>query len=261
MSSPIENNNTVSSATELNKVASAENNKISLEEIKDISRAAKMGGSFFRRPPVGFGDRLAAARSMVPATTEHKNGGDGGFQLPFTEPVHHLPFGGNPLPAVASSSKTPFGVTVGAAGTFGEPRKPRKLLTAVLRLLHSASTRQSKNSASLQFLETVCPVGGEVTAETDFLVPTVVYTVTYMMTDKEFTLYQQMVMRCPIAHEVQKMLGVGGAQFDLVNDKMETFNLFVEGKCLEEILREEVMEHRLGVTWDLGESLYDPYRR
>ena len=246
-----------SSTTSANDVASAGNGKISLEEIKEICWAAKPGSNFFRRIEVSLGDRLAEARSLgLKATEEHVAADDGGVQLPVPaerhEPVVHIStpndhpaFGNDPPVRLDASS---------------DASHPRKLLAAPLRLVRSDSARPPQKLASLLFLNAICPVGGELSCESDVLVPTVVYTVTYMMTDREFALYRQIVRCCPMANEVEKMLGVGDAAFDWINEKTNTVGLFLEGKEMEEILQEEVMKHRLGFTWDLAKSAFDPYK-
>jgi hypothetical protein len=261
-------------AADINKAASVENNKISLGKIREISAAARSRGSPSRCAPVGFGDRLAAARGMASkAAKEHYDAGDADNRLLvatphvnsssfLAEPVRCLLFDGNPSSAVPSGGRKHFGA-VGQEpdlGALGDTRESRKLLTGPICLLRYACARPPQKPGSLKFLDSVCPVEDELAYEADVLVPTVIYTVIYMMTQRELTVYRQVVMGCPMAFEVHKMLAVGGAEFDRVNDRMGTFGLFVEGKELEEILQDDVMRHRLGVTWNLGESFFEPYR-
>jgi hypothetical protein len=254
MSSPIKNKSDITTAAAANNNANATaTNSISLDEIKQITEAMK-----HKRAPASFGERLAAARSMAPkAFEEQDDAEDGGVQLP----VHPLAGGNVSLAPVHSRRAVALSVLSSSADANSDARHPRKLLVASLRLLRSACVGPPGCPALLGLLDTMCPVGGEIASESDVLVPGVVYTVTYEMTDKGFDLYQQMVLGCPIAHEVQKLLSVGGAEFDLVNEKMPAFNLLLDGNGeLEKVLREQVSQHRLGVTWDLRKSVQNPYK-
>jgi hypothetical protein len=195
---------------------------------------------------------------MAPkAPEEQEEAEDGGVQL------SNDPLAGGTASLAPVHSRRSFVLQdlSSAADPTGDARHPRKLLVASLRLLRSACVGPPGSPGLLALLDTMCPEGGEIASEFDVLVRGIVYTVTYEMTDKDFELYQQMMLGCPIAHEVQKLLSVGGTDFDLVNDKMPTFDLLFEAKGeWEKVLHEQVTQHQLGVTWDLSKSVQDPYR-
>jgi hypothetical protein len=271
MSSPFHDNKT--STFHTNRTSSADTNN------SPFAHTSQVGSASSSRAPFGFRSRFFNAREFIPASMQvpgHRAVGQegseaGGIQLPSSVTMgtplswtsnRRVPFGSAIPGAISGRGKKPVGI-IGqgrASGSTLDIVMPRKLLAAPLRLLRSSLVGDPKNTAALMFLSQICPVGGELATEHDKLIPSIIYSVTFPMAESQFIIYQQMILQCPVANEVQKILAVGGAEFDKVNDGMSTRELFVAGKDLEQMLREQVAQHRLAFTWDLAKNWNDPYR-
>ncbi|KAF2684884.1 hypothetical protein K458DRAFT_450873 [Lentithecium fluviatile CBS 122367] len=275
-----------------NKSAVAENKQIPLEEIKALSVAKEKPS----RVKPGSGDRLAQAREMAPVPKsvqprrKNDQGGlkDGGVRLPTpttappsfgfgtgptaTPPIPGL--GAIPSPAAGSPYAPNFfqnytnPASTFNAGTIGQeraageipedPKKPRKLLAAPLRLLRSSYARNPTKKPLLTFLDAICPPSRELEREIDPILHNVVYAVKYNLSDRELNIYRQMLLQCPIARESQNMLAVGGMEFDQISEMMPTRGLFEQGKDLEVVLRELVEEYRLSYDCDMSMLFMNP---
>lgn len=85
----------------------------------------------------------------------------------------------------------------------------------------------------------------------DRYIPSVVYYMTYRMTDQDYNDYRRALAVFPFAGAVEKMLAVGEGEFDKVSQHRPGCP-FCEGEELEDLLRELVLRENLGLQYDLA---------